>query len=143
MSNRVGPSLFSKPRDIWVWVKSKPPENRKFWSGLPFAAAGHFGGYPIFDPQPYVGPSSPGKEAVYQICAVGGCGGAGHVPVPVLSCRLLIGEAKAEIDPGLEGKGPELISCFSEGHVCMADGISATGARLERLLCCGRQSPLP
>ena len=35
----------------WVWVKIKPPGDRRFWSMFPLTRV-PFGGYPIFDPQP-------------------------------------------------------------------------------------------
>ena len=46
----------------WVWVKIKPPGDRRFSSLVPFTRV-PFWGYPIFDPQPNREFEGPGLDA--------------------------------------------------------------------------------
>ena len=49
----LGPRMVSsnKHHPIWLWVKIKPPGDRRFWSIFPFTRVPFWA--PIVDPQPY------------------------------------------------------------------------------------------
>ena len=44
-------SIFQEVAIIWVWVKIKPPGDRRFWSMFPLTRVPF--GVPIFDPLPF------------------------------------------------------------------------------------------